>query len=131
MSPAGHLEREALYGHLQLNQIPVSGIIDTGASVSCIGEDLYGQNQDTWGPLSPYTAAVQGADGEPLSIIERTQYLHLTWGSASGRVRFLVIPGITQPHLLIGMDIMVPLEVRIDMKAKLAMPTCACHYTFF
>ena len=48
-----HCNNAALYGHLIINGVHVRGMLDTGASVSCIGYDLYLQHQQAWGPLDP------------------------------------------------------------------------------
>ena len=45
----------------------------------------------------------------------KTQHLDLQWGEARGRACFIVIIGLESPPCLIGMDIMRPLRVRIDV----------------
>ena len=52
---------------------------------------------------------------KPLQIAGKMQHLDLQWGEARGRARFIVIIGLESPPCLIGMDIMRPLRVRIDV----------------
>ena len=65
---------------------------------------------------------VHGAHGKPLQISGKTQHLDLQWGEARGRACFIVIIGLESPPCLIGMDIMRPLRVRIDVTNGTATP---------
>ena len=58
---------------------------------------------------------VHGAHGKPLQIAGKTQYLDLQWREARGRACFIVIVGLESPPCLIGMDIMRPLSIQIDV----------------
>ena len=58
---------------------------------------------------------MHGAHGKPLQIAGKTQHLDLQWGKARGRACFIVIVGLQLPPCLIGMDIMRPLRVHIDV----------------
>ena len=65
---------------------------------------------------------MHGAHGKPLQIAGKTQHLDLQWGEARGRACFIVIVGLESPPCLIGMDIMRPLRVRIDVTNGTATP---------
>ena len=58
-----------------------------------------------------------------MQIAGKTQHLYLQWGEAHGRVCFIVIVGLESPPCLIGMDVMRPLCVRIDVTNGTATPT--------
>ena len=58
---------------------------------------------------------MHGAHGKPLQIAGKTQHLDLQSGEARGRACFIVIVGLESPPCLIGMDIMWPLRVQIDL----------------
>ena len=45
-----------------------------------------------------------------------------TWGEARGRASFIVIVCLVSPPCLIGMDIMLPLRVHIDVTNGTATP---------
>ena len=107
---------------LTLEGIPVLGLVDTGASVTCLGFDIWRRFSAQWGPLRPFEGAVHGAHGKPLQIAGKTQHLDLQWGEARGRACFIVIVGLESPPCLIGMDIMQPLCVRIDVTNGTATP---------
>ena len=112
-------------GQLTLEGISILGLVDTGASVTCLGFDIWRRFSAQWGPLRPFEGAVHGANGKPLQIAGKTQHLDLQWGEARGRACFIVIVGLESPPCLIGMDIMRPLRVRIDVTngtATLAQP---------
>ena len=66
---------------------------------------------------------MHGAHGKHLQIAGKTQHLDLQWGEARGRTCFIVIVGLESPPCLIGMDIMRPLHVRIDVTNGTATPT--------
>ena len=100
-------------GQLTLEGIPVLGLVDTGASVTCMGFLVWWQYRTQWGPLKPFKGVVHGAHGKPLQIAEKTQHLNLQCGEARGRACFIVIIGLESPPCLIGMDIVRPLSGRI------------------
>ena len=58
---------------------------------------------------------MHGAHGKPLQIAGKTQHLDLQWGEARRRACFIVIVGLESLTSLIGMDIMRPLRVRINV----------------
>ena len=65
---------------------------------------------------------MHGAHGKPLQIAGKTQHLDIQWGEAHGRASFIVIVGLESPPCLIGMDIMRPLRVHIDVTNGTATP---------
>ena len=65
---------------------------------------------------------MHGAHSKPLQIAGKTQHLDLQWGEARGRACFIVIVGLESPPCLIGMDIMRPLRVHIDVINGTATP---------
>ena len=109
-------------GQLTLEGIPVLGLVDTGASVTCMGFDIWRLFSAQWGPLRPFEGRVHGAHGKLLQIAGKTQHLDLQWGEARGRASFIVIVGLESPPCLIGMDIMRPLRVHIDVTNGTATP---------
>ena len=109
-------------GLLQIEGIPVRGLVDTGASVTCLGFAIWWRYRAQWGALEPFTSAVHGAHGKPLHIAGRTRHLDIQLGEARGRASFIIIVGLESPPCLIGMDIMRPLRVRIDVTEGTATP---------
>ena len=65
---------------------------------------------------------MHGAHGKPLQIARKTQHLDLQWGEEHGRACFIVIIVLKSPPCLIGMDIMRPLRIRIDVTNGAATP---------
>ena len=109
-------------GQLIIEGVPVLGLVDTGASVTCLGLDVWWRYRTQWGALKPYWGAVHGAHGKPLNIAGRTEHLDIQWGEARGRSSFIVIVGLESPPCLIDMDIMRPLRVHIDVTNGTATP---------
>ena len=109
-------------GLLCIEGIPVRGLVDTGASVTCLGFAIWWRHRAQWGALEPFTSAVLGAHGKPLNIAGQTRHLDIQWGEARGRASFIIIVGLEAPSCLIGMDIMRPLRVRIDVVEGTATP---------
>ena len=118
----GCIVRPPISGQLIIEGVPVLGLVDTGASITCLGFDVWWRYRAQWGALKPYGKTVHGAHGKPLSIAGRTEHLDLQWGEAQGRASFVVIVGLESPPCLIGMDIMRPLRVRIDVTNGTATP---------
>ena len=109
-------------GQLIIEGVPVLGLVDTGASITCLGFDVWWRYHTQWGALKPYGNTVRGAHGKPLNIAGRTEHLDIQWGEARGRASFIVIVGLESPPCLIGMDIMRPLRVHIDVTNGTATP---------
>ena len=122
MTPVGCAVGPPITGQLNLEGIPVLGLVDTGASVTWMGFSVWWQYHTQWGPLKPFEGVVHGAHGNPLQIAGKTQHLNLQWGEARGRATFIVIIGLESPPVLIGMDIMQPLRVHIDVTSGTTTP---------
>ena len=122
LTPVGCTVGPPIPGQLNLEGIPVLGLVDTGASVICMGFSVWWQYRAQWGPLKPFEGVVHGAHGKPLQIAGKTQHLNLQWGEARGRAYFIVIIGLKSPPVLTRMDIMRPLCVRIDVTNGTATP---------
>ena len=123
MTPVGCAVGPPITGQLNLEGIPVLSLVDTGASVTCMGFSVWWQYRTQWGPLKPFEGVVHGAHEKPLQIAGKTQHLNLQWGEARGRASFIVIIGFESSPVLIGMDIMWPLRVHIDVTRGTATPT--------
>ena len=87
-----------------------------------MGFSVWWRYRSQWGPLKPFGGIVHGAHGKPLQIAGKMQHLDLPWGESRGRACFIVIIGLESPPCLIGMDIMRPLRVRIDVTNGNATP---------
>ena len=125
MAPIGCAVAPPISGQLSIEGIPVLGLVDTGASVTCLGFAIWWRYRAQWGVLKQFEGTVHGAHGKLLNIAGRTEHLDIQWGEARGRASFIVIVGLESPPCLIGMDIMRPLRVHIDVTngtATLAQP---------
>ena len=122
MTPVGCAVGPSITGQLNLEGIPVLCLVDTGASVTCMGFSVWWQYRTQWGRLKPFEGVVHSAHCKPLQIAGKTQHLNLQWGEARGRASFIVIIGLESPPVLTGMDIMLPLRVHIDVTRGTATP---------
>ena len=104
MAPVGCSVPPPISGQLTIEGIPVLGLVDTGASVTCLGFAIWWRYRTQWGALKQFEGAVHGAQGKPLNIAGRTEHLDIQWGEARGRASFIVILGLESPPCLIGMD---------------------------
>ena len=55
-------------GQLTVEGIPVLGLVDTGASVTCMGFNIWWRYRAQWGALKPFEGTLHGAHGKPLQI---------------------------------------------------------------
>ena len=90
--------------------------------MTCLGFSIWWRYRAQWGPLRKFEGTVHGAHGKPLQITGKTQHLDLQWGEARGRACFIVIVGLESPPCLLGMDIMRPLRIHIDVTHGTATP---------
>ena len=107
VAPVGCAVAPPISGQLTIEGIPVLGLVDTGASVTCLGFAIW------CGPRCPW---------QTLEYSGRTEHLDIQWGEARGRTSFIVIVGLESPPCIIGMAIMRPLRVHIDVKNSTATP---------
>ena len=122
MAPVGCAVAPPISGQLSIEGIPVLGLVDTGASVTCLGFAIWWRYRAQWGALKQFEGTVHGAHDKPLNIAGRAEHLDIQWGEARSRASFIVIVGLESPPCLIGMDIMLPLRVHIDVINGTATP---------
>ena len=122
MAPVGCAVVLPISSQLTIEGIPVLGLVDTGVSVTCLGFAIWWRYRAQWGALKQFEGTVHGAHGKPLNIAGRTEHLDIQWGEARGRASFIVIVGLESPPCFIGMDIMRPLRVHIDVTNGTATP---------
>ena len=122
VTPVGCVIGPPIAGQLTLKGIPVLGLVDTRASVTCLGFSVWWRYHTQWGPLKPFEGTVHGAHGKPLQIACKTQHLDLQWGEARGRACFIVFVGLDSPPCLIRMNIIRHLRVRIGVTNGTATP---------
>ena len=122
MAPIGCAVGPPIAGQLTLEGIPILSLVDTGASVTCLGFSVWWRYHAQWGALKQFEETVHGAHGKPLQIAGRTQHLDIQRGKARGRASFIVIVGLESSPCLIGMDIMRPLRVHKDVTNGTATP---------
>ena len=91
--------------------------------MTCLGFSIWWRYRAQWGALKQFEGTVHGAHGKHLQIAGRTQHLDIQWGEARSRASFIVIVGLESPPCLIGMDIMRPLRVHIDVTNGTATPS--------
>ena len=121
MAPVGCAVAPPISGQLTIEGIPVLGLVDTGASVTCLGFAIWWRYRAQWGALKQFEGTVHGAHAKPLNIAGKTAHLNIQWGEARGRASFIVIVGLSRLHVF-EMDIMRPLRVHIDVTNGTATP---------
>ena len=94
VTPVGCVVGPPITGQLKLEGFPVHGLVDTGASVTCMGFPLWWQYRAQWGPLKPFGEVVLDTHGKPLQIAGKTRHLDLQWGEAPRRACFIVNLGL-------------------------------------
>ena len=90
--------------------------------MTCMGFAIWWRYRAQWGALEQFEGTVHCEHGKPLQIASKTQHLDIQWGEARGRASFIVTVGLESPPCLIGMDIMRPLRVHIDVTNGTATP---------
>ena len=83
MAPVGCAVAPPISGLLSIEGIPFEGLVDTGASITCLGFAIWWRYRAQWGALKPFTNAVHGAHGKPLQIAGRTEHLDIQWGEGT------------------------------------------------
>ena len=90
--------------------------------MTCLWFSVWWRYRAQWGRLRQFEGTIHSAHGKPLQIAGKTQHLDLQWDEARSRACFIVIVGLESPPCLIGMDIMRPLRVHIDVTNGTATP---------
>ena len=63
VTPVGCAVGPPISGQLTVEGIPVLGLVDTGASVACLGSSIWWHYRAQWGALKQFEGAVHGAHG--------------------------------------------------------------------
>ena len=68
MTPVGCAVGQPITSQLNLEGIPVLGLVDTGTSVTCMGFSVWWQYCTQWGLSKAFKGVIHGAHGKPLQI---------------------------------------------------------------
>ena len=120
--PNNSAESLTIIVSVRLQDVPVSFLVDTGASRSCLALDLYNQHSLIWGDLGLYRGNVEAADRSPILVTGVTQPLQLRWDKSQVSVPFLVIDRLSGTNGILGMDVLCPLKVQINSEHQTALP---------
>ena len=85
MAHVGCAAAPPISGQLTIEGILVLGLVDTGASITCLGFAIWWHYRAQWGVLRQFEGTVHGAHGKPLNIAGKTEHLDIQWGEARGR----------------------------------------------
>ena len=77
MAPVGCTAAPPISGQLTIEGIPVLGLVDTGASITCLGFAIWWCYRTQWGALRQFEGTVHGAHGKPLNIAGKTEHLDI------------------------------------------------------
>ena len=91
MAPVGRAVVPPISGQFTVEGIPVLGLVDTGASIICMGFAIWWHYRAQWGALKQFEGTVHGAHGNPLQIAGKTEHLDIQWGEARGRASLLLL----------------------------------------
>ena len=122
MIPHNPSQSLAIIVSAKLQGVPVSFLVDTGASRSCLARDLYAQHALVWGTLEPYRGHIESADRSPITVAGMTTPLQLHWDNNQVSVSFLVIDRLSGTSGILGMDVLCPLKVQINSERLTALP---------
>ena len=115
MTPADCHEQIVPFDQLVLEGISIWGLVNTGASVSCLAHSTWWQNQAMWPVFHLRYQVIRSANGKPLLIVSCTRQLRLEREPATGLTSFMVISGLASTLTLITMDLMIPLHLQRDV----------------
>ena len=68
MTPVGYAIGPPITSQLTLEGIPVLGLVNTSAPVTCLGFSVWWRCRTQWGPLKPFEGTVHGAHGKPCKL---------------------------------------------------------------
>ncbi|KAH8350098.1 hypothetical protein KR084_011774, partial [Drosophila pseudotakahashii] len=87
----------------------VSGLLDTGASISCIGGSLAKEIISDQSSLKPLRCAVKTADGQSQEIIGKLT-TEVIFRNKMKEISFYIVPSLTQ-NLYLGIDFCVNFDL--------------------
>ena len=128
MAHVGNGTLHTITAEIQIADINVKVLIDSGAMSSCCSYQWYHRNRVRIGGLVPDSTMVVGVGNLPIKVSGRTQLLPLWWKGATTKVTLLVVPTLANHEVILGMDIMSLLGVKIDTRTRVAKPTVVPTY---
>ena len=99
-----------------VNGVKSQALLDTGAEVTIISEDLYYRTKTNVSKLEPPRKPVLGANNMPLDVVGETE-LTLRLGGIKAQHKVLVSRGLPQP-VLIGIDFLMAHKCIINFDTK-------------
>ena len=102
--------------------VKVVALVDTGATTSCCRWEWYQQWKDHLGAVIKSKVRVIGVGPDPIKIKELTRPLTLHWGGVGGKFQLMILTALTDVVVVLGMDILIQFNVKIDFKKQVASP---------
>lgn len=90
------------YATININNTEVRGLLDSGASISCMGKDVFGTLQRCGLAWKEQPDKVQVANGQQQQIRGYAD-AQVSFRGITKRIRFFLIPSLSQ-HLYLGID---------------------------
>ena len=84
MAPVGCAVAPPISGLLTIEGIPVLGLVDTGASVTCLGFAIWWRYRAQWGALKQFENRVLGAHGKTSEHCREDRALGYPVGRGTG-----------------------------------------------
>jgi predicted aspartyl protease len=101
---------------IQINNVKVNALIDTGSSITCLSESWFKDNQQLMKPYEelPLTnTVIKTATGERSKRVSRIIYAPVTLENQTTYLQFLIVPNLIKPVIL-GVDVLAILKMDIN-----------------
>lgn len=99
------------YMDVELNGLHLKGLLDSGASISCLGRNCIENTRKMDATILDFKSTIRTADGKSHLIIGKVN-LDVKCGSKDRKVLFYLVPNLKQ-DLILGYDFWQQLDIRI------------------
>ena len=102
--------------------VRVAALVDTGATTSCCRWRWYQKWKSHLGSLRQSSTMVVGVGNVPIEVKGLSKPLTLQWDNVEGQCQLMVLTTLTDVDVILGMDVLIQFDVKIDSRKQVASP---------
>ena len=102
--------------------VEVVALVDTGATTSCCRWEWYQQWKDHLVDVIKSKVRIMGVGPDPIRIKGLAKPLTLLWNGVGGKFQLMILTGLTDVDVVLGMDVLSQFHVKINFKKQVASP---------
>ena len=122
VAPALAKASDLIFVTVSIAGVEVVALVDTGATTSCCRWEWYQKWKDHLGALIKSNVRIIDVGHDPIKVKGLTRPLTLHWDGVGGKFQLMILTALTDVDVVLGMDVLIQFDVKIDFKKQVASP---------